>query len=164
MEPVILKSHSATETRRVGVLLGRYVEPGDLLLLCGDLGAGKTCLTQGLAKGLGIDGYVRSPTFVLISIHHGRLPLYHMDIYRLDHVSEVLDLGLDEYLAGDGVSVIEWADKAIEAFPQSCLRVSLDYEGENERVLCLEPQGDRYERLVLQVQDELNRRWSTRRK
>jgi tRNA threonylcarbamoyladenosine biosynthesis protein TsaE len=162
MEPVILKSRSAAETRRVGVLLGRHVEPGDLLLLCGDLGAGKTCLTQGIAKGLGINGYVRSPTFVLISIHQGRLPLYHMDIYRLDHVAEVLDLGLDEYLASDGVSVIEWADKAIEAFPQSCLRVTLDYEGENERVLRLKPQGDRYERLVLQVQDELNSRMSSK--
>ena len=165
MNSVVLRSRSANETKRIGASLGRHVEPGDVLLLCGDLGAGKTCLTQGIAKGLGITEYVRSPTFVLVSIHQGRLPLYHIDIYRLDHVAEVIDLGIDEYLAGDGVSVIEWADKALEVFPQSCLRVTLDYEGENERLLRLEPQGERYERLVLQVQDELSkRRPSIRRK
>lgn len=164
MSSVVLKSHSAAETRRIGASLGRYVEAGDVLLLCGDLGAGKTCLTQGIAKGLGIDGYVRSPTFVLVSIHQGRLPLYHVDIYRLDHVVEVFDLGMEEYLAGDGVSVIEWADKALEAFPESCLRVTLDYEGENERLLRLEPQGERYERLVLQVQDDLGRHRPSRRR
>ena len=153
MSPVVLRSHSPVETRRIGVALGRHAEAGDVLLLCGDLGAGKTCLTQGIARGLGIQGYVRSPTFVLVSIHHGRLPLYHIDIYRLDHVAEVLDLGLDEYMAGDGVSVIEWADKALEVFPRSSLLVTLDFEGEKERLIRLEPLGERYERLVLQVQD-----------
>ena len=164
MSPVVLKSRSAGETRRIGASLGRHLEPGDILLLCGDLGTGKTCLTQGIAKGLGITEYVRSPTFVLVSIHQGRLPLYHIDIYRLDQVAEVIDLGLEEYLAGDGVSVIEWADKALEVFPQSCLRVTLDYEGENERLLRLEPRGERYERLVLQVQDELSKRGSSMRR
>ena len=99
-------------------------------------GAGKTCLTQGIAKGLEVDGYVRSPTFVLVTIHQGRLPLYHIDIYRLDHIAEVLDLGLDEYLAGDGVSVIEWADKAPEAFPDDCLRVTLDPLRERTAACC----------------------------
>ena len=155
---MILRSHSPEETRRIGVSLGRYVEAGDVLLLCGDLGAGKTCLTQGIANGLGIQGYVRSPTFVLVSIHHGRLPLYHIDIYRLDHVAEVLDLGLDEYLEGEGVSVIEWADKALEVFPRSCLVVTLDFESEKERLIRLEPRGEHYERLVLQVQEELSKR------
>ena len=164
MPPIVLRSHSPRETKRIGASLGRYVEAGDVLLLCGDLGAGKTCLTQGIAKGLGIEGYVRSPTFVLLSIHQGRLPLYHIDIYRLDHVAEVLDLGLEEYLAGDGVSVIEWADKALEVFPQSCLMVTLDFEGANERLLTLEPHGERYERLVLQVQDEMSKRRSSRRR
>ena len=164
MPPVLLRSHSSGETRRIGASLGRHVEAGDVLLLCGDLGAGKTCLTQGIAKGLGIEGYVRSPTFVLVSIHQGRLPLYHIDIYRLDNVAEVLDLGLEEYLAGDGVSVIEWADKALEVFPQSCLLVNLDFEGEKERLIRLEPRGERYERLVLQMQDELSRPRSSRKK
>ena len=161
---MILKSRSAAETRRIGASLGRLSEAGDVLLLCGDLGAGKTCLTQGIAKGLGIEGYVRSPTFVLVSIHHGRLPLYHMDIYRLDHVAEVVDLGLEEYLAGDGVSVIEWADKALEAFPQPFLLVTLDFEGEKERVIRLEPRGERYERLATQVSYGLSRRRSSRQR
>ena len=164
MPTVVLSSHSAGETRRIGASLGRYAQPGDILLLCGDLGAGKTCLTQGIAKGLGIHEYVRSPTFVLVSIHQGRLPLYHIDIYRLDLVAEVLDLGLEEYLAGDGVSVIEWADKALEVFPQPFLLVTLDFEGENERVIRLEPRGERYERLVLQVQEELSKRRSSRKR
>ena len=134
-----LTSHSPDETQRIGAALGACAQPGDVLLLCGDLGAGKTCLTQGIAKGLDVDGYVRSPTFVLVTIHQGRLPLYHIDIYRLDHVAEVLDLGLEEYLAGDGVSVIEWADKAPEAFPEDCLRVTLDTLGEDSRLLRLHP-------------------------
>lgn len=162
MPPVLLRSHSPNETKRIGASLGRYVEPGDVLLLCGDLGAGKTCLTQGIAKGLGVKGYVRSPTFVLVSIHQGQLPLYHIDIYRLDHVAEVIDLGIEEYLAGDGVSVIEWADKVLEIFPQSCLRVTMDFEGKNERLIKLEPQGERYERLVLQMQYELSKPRSPR--
>ncbi|MDP6102158.1 MAG: tRNA (adenosine(37)-N6)-threonylcarbamoyltransferase complex ATPase subunit type 1 TsaE [Dehalococcoidia bacterium] len=164
MPPLVLRSHSPGETRRIGALLGRHVEPGDILLLCGDLGAGKTCFAQGIARGLGIQGYVRSPTFVLVSIHQGRLPLYHIDIYRLDHVAEIVDLGLDEYLAGDGVSVIEWADKAIETFPQAFLRIILDYEGENERLLRLEPQGERYERLVSLVQGGLGKRSPSRKR
>ena len=164
MSPLLLRSHSPQETRRIGAALGRYAEAGDVLLLCGDLGAGKTCLTQGIASGLGIEGYVRSPTFVLVSVHNGLLPLYHIDIYRLDHVAEVLDLGLEEYLAGDGVSVIEWADKALEAFPHPFLLVTLEFEDENERLLRLEPQGERYERLVLQVQDELSKRRSARKR
>ena len=161
MPSIVLKSRSPEETKRIGAAMGRCLEPGDVLLLCGDLGAGKTCLTQGIARGLGIQGYVRSPTFVLVSIHQGRLPLYHMDIYRLDHVAEVLDLGLEEYLAGDGVSVIEWADKALEAFPQACMRVVMELEPEPERedhrILRLEPGGERYERLALQLQEELSK-------
>ena len=164
MSTVVLTSRSPAETRRIGVSLGRHVEAGDVLLLSGDLGAGKTCLTQGIAMGLGIEGYVRSPTFVLISIHNGLLPLYHIDIYRLDHVAEVLDLGLEEYLAGDGVSVIEWADKALEAFPQPFLLVTLDFEGEKERIIRLEPRGERYERLATQVSDGLSRRRSSRQR
>ncbi|MQF48609.1 tRNA (adenosine(37)-N6)-threonylcarbamoyltransferase complex ATPase subunit type 1 TsaE [SAR202 cluster bacterium AC-647-N09_OGT_505m] len=157
MPPVILRSNSPGETRRIGASLGRHAEYGDVLLLCGDLGAGKTCLTQGIARGLGIEGYVRSPTFVLVSIHRGRLALYHIDIYRLENLAEVLDLGLEEYLEGDGVSVIEWADKALEAFPQSCLLVTMVVDGEKERLIRLEPLGERYERLVTQVHEELSK-------
>ena len=156
MTPLILRSHSARETARIGGVLGQYAEAGDVFLLSGDLGTGKTCLTQGIAKGLGVDDYVRSPTFVLVTIHQGKLPLYHIDIYRLDEVAEVVDLGLEEYLAGDGVSVIEWASKALEGFPQPYMLVTLTYEGENERVIQLEPRGERYERLLAQAEKRLS--------
>ena len=164
MTTLVIESHSARETARIGRVLGQLAEPGDVFLLSGDLGTGKTCLTQGIAKGLGVEDYVRSPTFVLATIHHGKLPLYHIDIYRLDEVAEVVDLGLEEYLAGDGVSVIEWASKALEVFPQPYMLVTLTYEGENERVIQLEPMGERYERLLAQAEKRLNRTASRRRR
>ncbi len=164
MTPLVLRSHSARETARIGSALGQYAEPGDVFLLSGELGAGKTCLTQGIAKGLGVDEYVRSPTFVLVSVHQGRLPLYHIDIYRLDEVAEVVDLGLEEYLAGDGVSVIEWASKALEVFPQPCMLVTLTYEGENERLIQLEARGERFESLLAQVEKRLSRTAAYRRR
>lgn len=157
MAQVILRSNSPERTRRIGISLGHFAQAGDVLLLSGDLGAGKTCITQGIAKGLGVEGYVRSPTFVLLSIHNGRLPLYHVDIYRLDRVAEVQGLGLEEYLAGDGVCVIEWADKALEVFPKACLRITLDFNGEKERLIKFEPYGKRYEQLVLQTSSELKK-------
>ena len=110
-----LSSYGPEETQAIGRILGRSAEPGDVFLLVGDLGAGKTCLTQGILFGLGSEEFARSPTFVLVSQYPGRLTMYHMDLYRLDTFAEVLDLGLDEYLFGDGVSVVEWADKAAEA-------------------------------------------------
>ena len=164
MTPLVLRSHSARETARIGSALGQYAIAGDVFLLSGELGAGKTCLTQGIAKGLGVDGYVRSPTFVLVSVHQGRLPLYHIDIYRLDEVAEVVDLGLEEYLAGDGVSVIEWASKALEVFPQPYMLITLTYEGENERLIQLEAMGERYERLQSQVEKRLSRTAAYRRR
>ena len=164
MTPLVLRSHSARETARIGSALGQYAEAGDVFLLSGELGAGKTCLTQGIAKGMGIDEYVRSPTFVLVSVHQGRLPLYHIDIYRLDEVAEVVDLGLEEYLAGDGVSVIEWASKALEVFPQPYMLVTLTYEGENERLIQLEAMGERYESLLSQVEKRLSRTAAYRRR
>ena len=164
MNPLVLRSHSARETARIGSALGQYAEAGDVFLLSGELGAGKTCLTQGIAKGLGVDEYVRSPTFVLVSVHQGRLPLYHIDIYRLDEVAEVVDLGLEEYLAGDGVSVIEWASKALEVFPQPYMLVTLTYEGENERLIQLEAMGKRYESLLSQVEKRLSRTAAYRRR
>ena len=164
MPPLVLKSHSARETARIGRVLGQLAEPGDVFLLSGELGAGKTCLTQGIAKGLGVEEYVRSPTFVLVSVHEGNLPLYHIDIYRLDDVAEVIDLNLDEYLAGEGVSVIEWASKALEVFPQPYMLVTLNYEGENERTIRLEPVGERYEGLLTRAEKRLVRATTPRKR
>jgi tRNA threonylcarbamoyladenosine biosynthesis protein TsaE len=156
MSNLLFRSHSPVETARIGAALGRHAGPGDVFLLCGDLGAGKTCLTQGIASGLGITKeHVGSPTFILVSIHQGRLPLYHIDLYRLDHVAEVMELGLEEYLEAAGVSVVEWADKAPGVFPPHFLMVTLTFESETERLISLEPRGERYDRLVQKTQKEL---------
>ncbi len=144
MPPVILRSRSPGETKRIGVSLGRLVEAGDVLLLCGELGAGKTCLTQGIAWGLGITGYATSPSFVVINQYQGRLTLYHMDLYRLDSIDEVVDLGMDDYLYGSGVCVVEWADKAVGVFPEEYLLVEISLLSDTSRNLVLNPSGERY--------------------
>ena len=111
---LIIETHRPEETQQVGRIIGEQARPGDVYLLTGPLGAGKTCLTQGIALGLGVPGHVRSPTFVLMTRYQGRLTLHHMDLYRIGGPLEAWDLGLDEYLSGDGVCVIEWAGRAAE--------------------------------------------------
>ncbi len=143
-----LTSSSPEETKKIGTVIGEMAVPGDVLLLEGKLGAGKTCLTQGIALGLGIEDYVLSPTFVIMREMYGRLPLYHIDLYRLDDIEESMDLGLDDYFYGDGVSVVEWAEKAISIMPRNRLLVRINYLSDTERRLFLEPSGDRYFELV----------------
>ena len=126
-------SRSAEETLSIGAELGQRLQPGDALLLTGDLGAGKTTLTQGIALGLGVPERPRSPTFVMATEYHGRLPLYHLDLYRIEALDELGDLGLDEYLNGDGVTVVEWADRAPRAFPAHGLWIELVATGEESR-------------------------------
>ena len=125
--PLRIESPDADFTQALGKRIGEMVSPGDVILLTGELGSGKTCLTQGIALGLGVQGYVRSPTFVLMTRHHGRLTLHHVDLYRMESPAEAWDLGLDEHLFGEGLCVIEWADRAAEIFPEDCLWVGLDY-------------------------------------
>ncbi len=113
MSDVALELLSARpeETREIGRRIGELAKAGDLYLLVGNLGAGKTCLTQGIAWGLGIKGFISSPSFVIMREHKGRLSLYHVDLYRMQSVNEIRDLGLDDYLYGKGVCVIEWANR-----------------------------------------------------
>jgi len=117
MEALKLNSHSPQQTQLLGSYLGKLAQKGDVFLLVGDLGTGKTCLVQGIAYGLDIKEYAFSPSFVLVREYHGRLPLYHIDFYRLDHFKEIADLGLEEYLYNDGVCVVEWADKGLQILP-----------------------------------------------
>ena len=114
-------------------------EPGDVFLLAGGLGAGKTCLTQGVLWGLGGTEYARSPTFVLVSQYPARLMLHHVDLYRLDSFAEFDGLELDEYLYGDGLCVVEWADKAEGIFPETSLVIRLEVTGESTRRITFEP-------------------------
>lgn len=156
--PLNCISHSPEQTQLLGQRLGGLAEPGDVILLTGDLGAGKTTLTQGIAWGLGVEEYAASPSFVLVREHHGRLPLYHVDLYRLENLAEIDDLGLDEYLYGRGVSVVEWAERAPALLPPERLLISIQLVNESERTLDLVPSGKRYARLVEQLSDLCERR------
>jgi len=141
---------SPAETMQLGAKLGQLVQPGDLILLDGDLGAGKTTFTKGLAQSLGIDRNVKSPTFTLVrEYHQGRLPLYHMDVYRLED-GGAEDLGLDEYFDGDGVSVVEWSQFISELLPATYLRIALKRTGDQDdkRLITLQAQGPHYQQLA----------------
>ena len=129
----------------MGEVIGQQAQQGDVYLLTGPLGAGKTCLTQGIGRGLDVPGYVRSPTFVLMARHQGRLILHHLDLYRIEDPWEAWDLGLDEQLLGEDVCVVEWADKANELFPAGCCWISLDYGAEeDQRIVTLSITTSRY--------------------
>jgi tRNA threonylcarbamoyladenosine biosynthesis protein TsaE len=146
-----LISHSPEETQKFGVGIGELAQPGDTFLLVGGLGAGKTCLTQGIAWGLNIKEYAVSPSFVVIRELYGRLPLYHIDFYRLDNLEEIAELGLDDYLYGKGVSVVEWAEKGLSLLPAEHLLIEMSYVSDTERNLKLKPSGKRYHHLVAQL-------------
>ena len=141
-------STSAERTRRIGSALGELLCGGDVVLLVGDLGVGKTCLAQGVATGLGVDDYVSSPSFVLLREYRGRLPLYHVDFYRLDDIEEMASLGLDDYLYGEGVCVVEWADKGLSVLTEQHLLIEMIYLGPSRRKLSFRPAGRRYDDLV----------------
>ena len=126
----------------------------------GNLGTGKTCLTQGIAWGLGIEGYATSPSFVVVNEYLGRLPLYHIDLYRLDRVEEVIDLGLDDYLYGKGVCVVECAEKAFAMLPEEHLLIEMGFLADTSRSLRLKPSGDRYLRMLSELEHR-TRRWKS---
>jgi len=148
MSHLEITSNSPEETQDFGARLGELARPGDVMLLVGKLGAGKTCLTQGIARGLGIKEYAASPSFVVARELYGKLPLYHMDFYRLDNLEEIADLGLDDYLYGKGVSVVEWAEKGLSLLPPEHLLIEMSYISETGRSLKLKARGKRYRQLV----------------
>lgn len=143
-------SHGAEQTRRLGAHLGKFLQPGDLVLLEGEFGTGKTTLTQGIAQGLGIDPrYVNSPTFTLINEYDGATAhLSHIDLYRLEGDEQVATLGLDDYLSGDGVTVIEWPAGAASWLPDEYLLIRLGHLSETKRTLRFWGTGPRYKELV----------------
>lgn len=145
---VSLNSCCAEDTQRIGRVIGEHAQAGDIVLLVGDLGAGKTTLTQGILWGLGSVEYARSPTFVLATEYEGRIHLYHIDLYRLDNIQDMSDLGLDEYLYGEGITVVEWADKGTGLFPEDTLKVSLKSSGEDTRVIKFEYLDDRHKPMA----------------
>lgn len=144
-----LITHSAAETQRVAEKLATLVEAGTVITLNGDLGAGKTTFTQGFAKGLGVTRNVNSPTFTIMKQYKGRLPLYHMDVYRLEDTGD--DIGLEEYINGDGVAIVEWSNLIESSLPAERLAVTIERTGDEERKITFTPTGETYEALVKEV-------------
>ena len=140
----MIESRSPEETHAVGVALAERIGPGDVVALTGELGAGKTCFAQGLARGLGVTGRVVSPTFVLVNEYRGRMPVHHVDAYRTESLTELLDLGLDELFSGDGVTVVEWADKLLPLLPARAIHVHIEGVGDEPRIITIRhPAGAR---------------------
>lgn len=157
-----LISHSPEQTRAVGARLGRLARSGDVYLLRGTLGAGKTVLAQGVARGLGVEGYVQSPTFTLATEHRGvtadghAVILYHLDLYRIEAPAEVMTFGFEEYLDDpDGIVVIEWPERAQADLPETYLLVELEHLADEKRRLVLRPRGERYVTLVEELRAEV---------
>ncbi len=160
-QTITISTASPEQTQSAGRILGAHASAGDVFLLTGDLGAGKTCLTQGVLWGLGGEEYARSPTFVLICEYYARLTLYHMDLYRLDSIDEVIDLGLDDYFLGDGVCVVEWAEKGADAFIGEHVNVVIEDTGNNGRRLTLSADSPRYSEMLSALKREFSDSEST---
>ena len=136
-------SRSPEETQAIGERLGARLAAGAVVACHGELGAGKTCFLQGLVRGLGVTSDVTSPTFVLVNQYRGRLPVYHLDAYRTGSLTELVDLGLEEMLDGDGVTVIEWADKLLPLLPARTIHVRIEGLGDEPRRIAIdEPVSD----------------------
>jgi tRNA threonylcarbamoyladenosine biosynthesis protein TsaE len=146
-------AHDLTDTERLGRRLGELLFPGAVVALVGTLGAGKTHLVRAIAEGMGVadSRVVSSPTFVLIQEYQARLPIYHFDAYRLRNESEFFDLGVHEYFQGEGVSLVEWADRVENCLPAEHLRVRIAITGETSREFLIESCGERYEALIQQL-------------
>lgn len=144
-----LITHSAAETQAVAEKLATLVKAGTVITLNGDLGAGKTTFTQGFGKGLGVTRNVNSPTFTIMKQYQGRLPLYHMDVYRLEDTGD--DIGLEEYINGDGVAIVEWSNLIESSLPMERLAITIERIGDEERQLTFAPVGDFYDALVKEV-------------
>lgn len=129
----VFETFSLEETQKLGEELALELKAGDVIALNGDLGAGKTAFTQGLARGLGVEDYVTSPTFTIMNVFEGRLPLYHFDVYRISDPDEMEAIGFEEFLYGEGVCVIEWSDLIKELLPKGTIDIRIYKEGPESR-------------------------------
>jgi tRNA threonylcarbamoyladenosine biosynthesis protein TsaE len=148
-----IKLNGLKDTEEFGIKLGKLLKPGDIVCLNGDLGAGKTTMAKAIGIGLDVDEYITSPSFTLINQYRGRMIVYHFDVYRLEYVDELFDLGFDEYFYGDGVCIIEWAERIKRFLPED--RVDIDIkktDNYDERILHISGNGSRYKEII----EELN--------
>ena len=151
----VFESTSENETLRLGSMLAKHLEPGTVVALNGNLGAGKTRLVQAIAAAMGVDrSEVNSPTFILIQEYQGHLPLYHFDTYRLKDTDEFLELGADDLLYADGVCLIEWAEKVIEVLPRDLLQIEIEHTTETARTFRFQGQGPRSTKIVHALREE----------
>lgn len=139
----VIESHTAAQTKKLGRLIGQFLKPGSLVALSGELGSGKTQFIKGLASGLGVDRsyHVSSPSFVLINEYPGRIPLYHLDLYRLSEGKDLEEMGLEEYFYGNGVTAIEWAEKATLFMPPQHIWIDIRWTGPKRRQLIIKAVG-----------------------
>lgn len=147
-----LKSYSDKESQEIAKRLAILLKSGGVITLEGQLGAGKTTFTKGIAKGLDIQEMITSPTFTIVKEYNGRIPLYHMDAYRLEHSEE--DIGFHEYFDGVGLTVIEWAEFIEDFLPSERLNIKINYINENARLIQFEPSGQYYEKMIKELMSE----------
>lgn len=149
MDFLKVTTKSEEETKTIAAKLSRLLNPGDVILLEGDLGAGKTTFTKGIAVGLDVKRIVTSPTFTIIKEYEGRMPLYHMDAYRLEGSDE--DIGFEEYFSGDGLSVVEWAKYITDYVPQAVLEITIKHIDASTREIIFNPKNAYFEKVVNKI-------------
>ena len=141
---ITLKTNTAEETIELGRKIGRLLTKGDVIAMQGTLAAGKTTITKGIAESLGVTDTITSPTFCLISEYSGKMPLYHMDVYRLDGGEDFINLGTDDMIYGDGLSIIEWSEKIMDELPKKTIILKLEPQEDGSRIITIEnwPHGE----------------------
>lgn len=151
---MLFESSSPEDTEILGECLGRIAKKGYVVSLTGELGVGKTEFVKGFAKGAGVDDYVTSPTFTIVNEYQGRLPVYHFDVYRINDVDEMYEIGYEEYFFGDGISIVEWADIIADIMPDECIKVHISKDldmGVDYRNITIETWGELYNGLLREM-------------
>lgn len=148
MDKIYLKNEE--ETGEVGYRLGQLLNKGDVVCLIGDLGAGKTTITKSIAKALEVDDYITSPTFTIVNEYDGKYPLYHFDVYRISSSEDMHEIGFEEYLYGDGICIIEWANLIEDILPDEYINIELNYKDEG-REMIITTYGKHYENIVKEI-------------
>ncbi|HAJ33823.1 MAG TPA: tRNA (adenosine(37)-N6)-threonylcarbamoyltransferase complex ATPase subunit type 1 TsaE [Candidatus Atribacteria bacterium] len=142
---------SPEKTKNLGKEVSKLAKSGDLLAFYGELGAGKTCFIQGISQGLEVKDYVTSPSFTIINEYQGKIPIYHFDLFRLDNAEEILELGYEEYFYGEGLTVIEWAEKIEQLLPKEHLKIDIKFKDRYQRTISFIPQGDRFDKFLKEL-------------
>ncbi|WFD10009.1 tRNA (adenosine(37)-N6)-threonylcarbamoyltransferase complex ATPase subunit type 1 TsaE [Tepidibacter hydrothermalis] len=148
MDKIYLKNEQ--ETSEIGYRLGQLLNKGDVVCLIGDLGAGKTTITKSIAKALEVDDYITSPTFTIVNEYDGKYPLYHFDVYRISSSEDMYEIGFEEYLYGDGICIIEWANLIEDILPDEYINIELNYKDEG-REMIITTHGEHYENIIKEI-------------